>query len=82
MDWIITFKKGTAEGEIERVVDQVVAAGSPRKLTSTGGQIGHRYSGITILGFSCKNLPQAKANEIKSNPHVSNVEADGQVHAL
>jgi len=74
-NWIITFIPGTAASEIDAVAASVESA---------GGHIGHRYSGLTVLGFSCFNLPKPKLDTLNllRNKHVGVVEADAPAQAI
>ncbi|KAF9956494.1 hypothetical protein BGZ70_009855 [Mortierella alpina] len=67
---IVVFKDNTPASEI---------ANAASEIESQGGKITHRYE-TALLGFAAE-MPDSAVQTMSVHPHVSYVEADGQVSA-
>ncbi|KAI5819917.1 hypothetical protein BZA77DRAFT_302548 [Pyronema omphalodes] len=65
--YIVTFKPDCPDAEIQKAKDDIIAQ---------GGSIDHEYT--LIRGFSC-SMPEGHVSTLDANPHVENLERDGQV---
>ncbi|KAF9945324.1 hypothetical protein BGZ70_003890, partial [Mortierella alpina] len=66
--YIVVFKEGTSDEEIEQAAKNV---------ESQGGKVTHRYS-AALLGFTAE-LPENTFTTMSTHPQVDYVEADGEV---
>ncbi|KAI9096979.1 hypothetical protein DFS34DRAFT_622090 [Phlyctochytrium arcticum] len=69
--YIVMFKNTAPQDEIEK---------AKKDVTAQGGKIGHIYD-TAFKGFSA-TLPDNTLTAFTTNPHIENIEADGQVTAL